>query len=105
MNNLDFTKLLKTEYGLNKKDFAELSHIKHGSVINWGTSQIPNIPEWVIPFLELYKKSLQYDELIKDQDKLNTLKSDTLKYNTLLEKAEIYETIKKDLLTTIQKIK
>lgn len=67
MKKADFMATLK-ELDMKKKDFAALCGLKPLSVNNWSDEKFP-IPSWVEPFLEYYKKSLKYDEIVKIVEK------------------------------------
>ncbi len=63
MTNEDFEHRLK-ELGLTKKEFARQVDVSYGGVVNWGRPT-QTIPNWVASWLELYKKSKQFENLKK----------------------------------------
>ncbi len=51
---IDFEDKLK-EFGINKKEFAELSSLPYQTVMNWSNSK--RTPAWVESWLENYRKA------------------------------------------------
>ncbi|NQY24917.1 MAG: XRE family transcriptional regulator [Campylobacteraceae bacterium] len=58
-----FNKTLK-EYGLNLKQFSELSGSKYSTCSKWGKDGRP-VSDWVESWLKLYIKSKDMDKIIE----------------------------------------
>lgn len=52
------------EVGLNKKEFAELSGMSHGTVNNWGNDNQP-VPSWADSWIENYKAKKDLDKVVE----------------------------------------
>jgi hypothetical protein len=73
MTNEEFVVRLKS-LNLTKKTFAEKTNLAHRSVIDWSLEN-RRVPSWVESWLELYDKSLKYDELSSQIVRIPILKN------------------------------
>ena len=53
------------ELGLDRKTFAELSHVSYNTITNWNDNKKP-IPSWVKSWLDNYKKAKVFDKIVKE---------------------------------------
>ena len=60
----EFDNLLN-ELNLDRKMFAELTHVSYNTVTNWNDDKKP-IPSWVPSWLDNYKKAKVLDDIAKE---------------------------------------
>lgn len=60
----EFDNLLN-ELDLDRKMFAELTHISYNTVTNWNDDRKP-IPSWVHSWLDNYRKAKVLDDIAKE---------------------------------------